>query len=245
MPESSLALSYDEIRMRVADHRGYGLDSDKWDADQRERIDFCLRDGSRTFYTQANHEWSFLEPLAQMTIASGASELELPWDFGFITDDIYFEERWGHTIRIRSDGEVLVKRQHDSVTSARPLIAAVVPAANPEINHGQKFKLIFWPTAASAYVVNIRYAITPNALTPQTPFPYGGAVHAQTILEACLAASERVYGVPGMHNQIYAIALEQSKIHDRRLKPRTLGYNSNGPRGIRWQPRNMTPVTFS
>jgi hypothetical protein len=249
MPESTLSLSYDEIRKRVADHRGYGLDPDEWDAEQIEFIDFCLRDGSRTFYTQSGHEWSFLTPTATLTIDSGATEVELPWDFGFITDDIYFSDNSGCVLKIRSDGEVYLRRQHDSTSTGRPTIAAAVPNDKPLINHGETKKLIFWPTAGEAYTIRVIYSIMPNALGPQAPYPYGGAAHAQTILEACLAASERLYGVPGLHNTLYLAALEQSKMHDRRLKPRTMGYNPNGPRMPRrwrgWQPRQEVPVVYT
>jgi hypothetical protein len=245
MPESNLAVNYTELRMRIADHRGYGLDADLWNEEQTQMIDFCLMDGSRTFYTQSGYEWSFLSPVVSMAIAEGDTEIEMPSDFGFLTDDLYFDDDWGNKIVRRNAGEVLMQRQQDSTSTGRPVMVAEMPGDGPGINRGQRTKLIFWPIAGQAYTLQVPYTIIPNGITAQNPFPYGGAAHAQTMIESCLAASERLYGVPGLHNQLYAMALETSKQHDRRLKPRTMGYNGNRTRKSRWQPRNQVPVVYT
>lgn len=227
---ADLALSYDDIRKRVGYERGYGMTIADWadNGDAVTIIENCLRDGANMFYTQAGYEWSFLTPLASMTIKDNSNEMDLPADFNFLVDDIYFDDNSGCTLKIRSDGEVLWKRQQDSTSTGKPTIAAVVADGGPTVNHGQTSKLIFWPTADIDYDVQVRYSLNPMALGAKTPYPYGGAAHAQTFLEACLAASEKMDGVVGRHTQDYPIVLEASKMHDRRLKPRTLGYNGNG-----------------
>jgi len=254
MSQSTLALSYDDIRERVGQERGYGRVKKDWtdNGDAVARIEDCMRDGTRMFYTQANHEWSFLTPLQSMTILTGTSELDLPADFGFAVDKIYFDTQpglWCLPLVYRNEGEVLLKRQWDSAFTGRPRLAAVVADGGPTVNNGQTSKLIFWPVADLDYAIQIRYSVTPNALGPGGPYPYGGAAHSQTLLEACLAASERQDGMPGPHNAIYASALENSKAYDRRLKPRTLGNEMRLDRRYHgrdyYAPRNTTPVTFT
>ena len=241
MPESTLALTYDQIRQRVGYDRGYGTVIEDWNDQAKENVEFCLRDGSAMFYTQANYEWSFLSPLVTITIAADTSEMELPWDFGFTVDDcIYFDDSIGRSLKIVNDGVVLKYRQMSTTTTGRPAYAAILIEGKPGTITGQSAKMIFWPTSDTAYDVQIRYSIMPNALSAATPVPYGGAAHSQTILEACLAASERLDGTPGVHNQLYAVALEASKTYDRRFKPRKIG----NPKGEKWQPRNINPVTY-
>lgn len=244
MSESTLALTYDQIRQRVGKERGYLTDSTAWSAREKEDIEFCVRDGSAVFYTQSNYEWSFLTPLAEFTLKSGTTELDLPWDFGFPVDNvIYFDDHLGRNLEIVNDGMVLLKRQNLAQVSSRPRIAAVVTDGKPGVNVGQGSKLIFWPIADQDYLVQLRYAVLPNALTAATPIPYGGGAHAQTLLESCLAASERLDGIPwGPHAVIYAQALEASKAYDRRLKPRTIG---KVPMQGRWMPRNINPVVYT
>lgn len=243
MAESTLALSYDDIRKRVGKERGFRTVIEDWTDDQQEEVEFCLRDGSSMFYTQANYEWSFLTPLQSLSIAATNAEIELPRDFNFLVDqEIYFSDNWGTTIKVMNDAMVLMKRQRDPTGTGRPLIAAAVVDGGPMLSEGQTWKLIFYPISDAAYTIRVRYSVMPNSLGPMNPFPYGGPAHSQTILEACLAASERLDGKPEMHNQLYAAALENSKALDRRLKPRTLGYNGNRQRYRGWflEPTNVT-----
>ena len=246
MPESTFVLTYDQIRQRVGHERGYRTEIAEWTEDEREKIEFCTRDGSDDFYNKSNHEWSFLTPLVEFTLEEGESELELPWDFGFVVDPaIYFDDNLGRTCRIVGDDQVLLKRQNQAGSSGRPVLAAVVVESKPGNITGQRSKLIYWPEASEDYTVQIRYSILGAALSAATPMPYGGAGHAGTILEACLAASERMDGNPmGSHSQTYQKLLEASKVLDRRNKPRVFRGQERYPkhRGRGWRESNI--VTY-
>lgn len=253
MPESTLVLTYDQIRQRVGDLRGYGTTIADWADAEKEKIEFCVRDGSAMVYTQANHEWSFLAPLATVTLKSGASDLELPWDFGFITEHtVYFEDSVGFTMKIVNDAVILRQRQDNSTTTGRPYLGAIVTETKPGIQFGQRSHLIYWPVADANYDVNLRYQVLGSALSAATPMPYGGAAHANTILEACLYASERLDGIAqGPHAAMYAQALELSKAFDRRVKPRMFGYGVWDYRTGRygpvapWGPDNTNTVSYT
>lgn len=230
MAESTLALSYDDIRKDVAELRGYRTTPGDWEEYEIEVIDKCLRIGSAMFYTQAGHEWSFLAPIATVILADGTSESDLPWDFGFPVDDMVYFASVGATMRLVNDGVILLKRQNETDATGRPVYGAIVSEGKPGFAIGQSSKLIFWPEADDDYTVNLRYSILPGALNAKTPMPYGGAAHANTVRLACMAASERQDGNPqGPCNLEYMAALEQSKIHDRRLKPRMIGGKKRYP----------------
>lgn len=225
-------MTYDEIRQRVGKDYGYRTVIADWSDAEKEDIEFAVRDGSEMFYTKAGHEWSFLEPFVSITITSGSTELELPWDFGFPVEDcIYFDDSPGRTMRIVNDGIIMRNRQNSNNTTGRPMHGAIVVEAKPGGIVGQRSKLIWWPASDQDYDAQIRYSVLPNALAVATPIPYGGAAHSGTIMLACLAAKERREGNPGgPHNQSYGMALEGSKAYDRKIKPRVLA-KGRGDRG--------------
>lgn len=245
MPQSTLTLTYDDIRKRVGRDRGYRTDIEEWTAQEKEDVEFCVRDGSDLFYNHANHEWSFLSPLVTLTISDASSELDLPWDFNFLVDNwVYYDDNIGQVMQIVNDGIVLIMRQNANGTTGKPSHGAIVTESKPGTLLGQRSKIIFWPEADQAYTVKVRYQILPDALKAASPMPYGGAVHAGTILQACLAASERLDGNPmGPHNQAYAQMIETAKATDRRLKPRVLG--SRQMSGGKWEPWTTEPVTYT
>jgi hypothetical protein len=72
MAESTLSLSYDEIREVVGRDRGITGTPGNWTTDDSARVDQIIKDGLRTFYYpppieagQLPHEWSFLKPVNQ------------------------------------------------------------------------------------------------------------------------------------------------------------------------------------
>jgi hypothetical protein len=85
-----------------------------------------------------------------------------------------------------------------------------------------------FPTPDQAYQIKVTYSILPDALSATTPIPYGGAAHAETILEACLSvAEERLDNDPGVHAQAFAARLAASIAQDKRHRPQSLGYNGD------------------
>jgi hypothetical protein len=72
------------------------------------------------------------------------------------------------------------------------------------------------------------YYVLPAMLTSGVPYPYGGATHAETILESCLAVAEqRLDDSAAVHSSKYRMCLEASVMADRRHRPQLLGYNGD------------------
>ncbi len=69
------------------------------------------------------------------------------------------------------------------------------------------------------------------------------AVHARTILEACLVSADRMRGVQGLHEALFLEALIASVRHDQMVSsPDTLGYNRDrsDSQGRGWDHHDFT-----
>ena len=75
MSESSLAVTYTELKQAVAHYLGYGLTVASWSADQSTKIDMAIKSGLRQFYfppkifeQRESHKWSFLTPVTTLDV---------------------------------------------------------------------------------------------------------------------------------------------------------------------------------
>ncbi len=240
MAESSLAAPWDELRKRVAFDRGYPTDPTVWDTRQIEIIEMCLRSGARLFYKPRPiagppHEWSFLKPTFDLVLPVSERDVPLPADFGFLVDQLYFVDNtvtYMRPLQLKNIGKIQQYRQQATQTVSQPEFAAVASDSDPSALKGQRFMLMLWPTPDREYTVTGRYSVLPEALDPSRPYPYGGAAHAETLIQACLAASEQLNGTPGPHSAHFAECLASSIEYDRRVGAQTID-NVDGRRGRR------------
>jgi hypothetical protein len=241
MPESTLSLTYNELRAEVGTFLGYGSDVTLWAQDdslsaaanaqrqkKRELVESCVRSGLRRFYSPGNYEWSFLRPTTQINIPSGSVDVRLPLNFGGLDGPMYYhgdESRAGAGITIVGEGEIRKKRQDAPDTTGTPQIACIRPTLATAPTHGQRWDLCVWPTPDAEYTVVYRYFVLADALSEEQPYPLGGQEHAETILTSCLAVAEErrdnVQGGPQM--QAFATMLANSMAADRKRKPSNLG----------------------
>jgi hypothetical protein len=112
------------------------------------------------------------------------------------------------------------------VTTGRPQMCCQEPLKGTSGLLGQQFRLKIWPVADQAYTIQFQYYLNPDALTGAFPYCYGGAQHAETILESCLAiAEERLDDTSEVHGAKFKERLAASISKDRTQKPQKLGYN--------------------
>jgi hypothetical protein len=238
MAESSLSLSRDDIRKRVAHYLGYGIVVANWTDKQQFVIDdICLKSGlRRAYHPEGGYEWSFLRPKLELTLASGTDDTKLPDDFGGLIGGLYYdgdESRPGQPIRIVGVGEILQSRQDCPDASGAPNMAALNPRSGTSTQAGQRWELMVHPTPDEAYVVRGQYFLLGSALSESNPHPYGGAAFAEVIITACLAAAERQADViDGPQEMAFRAALAAAMLNDQKNKPQNFGYNrdeSDGP----------------
>lgn len=240
--ESTLSLKYGDLAGEVGHFLGYGRGADggdvAWTGAQEAAIESCLKSGLRQFYfpppvegVSGSHDWSFLRPTAQVTLASGESSVKLPDDFGGFEGEVTLVSSSTAYCPVPLVNEGQVRRWHAESPSSTgtPRAAALEPLKGTGgRDRGQRFRLAVFPTADAAYTLSFCYYVLPDALTDALPHAYGGTVHAETILESCLAVAEqRLDDSAGVHTMKFRERLMASISLDRRSKPQKLGYNGD------------------
>lgn len=189
----SLGLTLHSLRAEVADFLGIGRDAANWSADEIARLDSYIASGLRSFYYPPSvqgerpHQWSFFKPVYTLTLTVGTSAYDMPADFAYLAGPVTLSDgtrQWS----VRLAGETQV-RGAALLASTVPRYVAVVPKVSTGAAE-QGYQLLVSPPPDVAYVLTFRYAVMPQAFSTYRPVPLGGAVHAETIREACLAAAE-------------------------------------------------------
>lgn len=236
MAESTLSLTNNEYRVATARHLGYGTDYDALAATEKSAIDDCIERALRVFYFSTlgpngnAYQWTFLRPIATLTTVADTAEYELPSECGGIEGSLTFVTTTGSYCSVPLVGEYRIRERRQTVVNQTgiPQMAAVRPKAHSGTK-GQRYEVVFWPTPDAAYEFEYRMIAYPNAITPESPWPYGGAVHSQTLLQGCIAQAELSKdGTLGVQTAAYEKLLAASVSADSQLqRPEYLGYNGD------------------
>lgn len=239
MPESTLSLTFAELKADVAEFIGYGSDPDSWDATQLARIKRCVEIGLRNFYWpvpqqgQGAFKWSFMEPVATLVTADGTEDYELPDDFGHIVGPLTYGQSESSVLHVRVIGEGQIREMRQTNTGeGQPRYAAIQTTVG-DGGSGQRDTIMLWPTPDGEYNLTYRYAVLPDRLLDTRPYPLGGAAHAETIRQSCLAAAEREMNQEeSVHARAFAERLVASMASDMQKAPDSLGVLMDNQRGL-------------
>ena len=231
---STLALKKADYEAEVGDFLGFGRGSaqgeEEWTTDKATKIRMDVASGLRRFYW-CGHPWSFLKPLAALTLKDGDSTVDLPDDFGGIDNGARVTVTTSsnaYTTILGFVSPVIVKQAHSENQDAEgfPELIAQRPVKNMAPGRMQTSELYVYPTADQEYTLTFPYYFNPNYLTDVSPYVYGGIEHHEAILECCLAVAEmRRDGMVGVHAQEALRLLGVSIGMDKRKQPTRLGYN--------------------
>lgn len=240
MSEPTLSLQYSNLLAEVGFFLGFGRGTEfgdrAWTDQEKNELNSCIGSGLRQFYypapadgEAASYDWSFLKPTATLALASGASTITLPDDFGGCEGQISFTASgvngW-YTLPLTGEGVVRERYAAMPTTTGRPQMLAVRPVRGTTLSRGQRSQLYVWPLADASYTFSVPYYVHPDILTAQVPFPLGGPAHAETVLESCLAIAEQhLDDSAGIHTLKFSERLRASIGADRKLKPALIGYN--------------------
>ncbi len=157
---------------------------------------------------------------------------DLPDAFASTDGDMMFEESSGifHTVPVIGEGRIREYRQQVS-SPGEPIYAAVRPKKHIGTETtGQRWELLLHPVADKAYTLSYQCRLNPESLNesaPDTTYPPGGMMHAQTIIASCLAAAEmRFKGSKGPQWEDFLIKLESSIAIDLEQAPPSVGANT-------------------
>ena len=252
MAESTLNADFKDLQGDVGLFLGFGRGADNgdnaWDTYQQASIDRCVKGGLRKFY-HCGYPWSFLKPVATVTILQGNNTVPLPDDYGGFEGQITITADtsvvW-EPLRLVGIGMVDEITSRMPTTTGRPAMAAQEPIKGTQPTRGQRFQLKVWPLADQDYVLRFQYYLCPDYLTGALPYAYGGPEHAETLLEACLSVAEKLLDdTAGVHDREFAKLLEISKMLDARKKPQLAGYNRDWSDVRHREPRYPAPHGWS
>lgn len=234
MPD--LAVTYESLLADVGAYLGYGPDPEAFTSEQLADVEQALRGGLRQFYTpppangQAPHPWSFLRPVTTLSTVANQADYTLPADFAALLGNLTIRTTTSSYLPILVVGEGQIRQGRSAWTGRTGTPTAVAQRVKPfQPGAPQRWELLFDPAPDAVYTIEYQYLVNPQALSRTNPYPYGGAQHAQTILEACLAQAElQKYDMAGVHAASFAAALAGSiQIDKQQGRGEHLGYNGD------------------
>lgn len=248
MAESSLNMVWANYQAEVGSFLGWGKGAAYGDpaytTDQQFKVDSIVASALRRFYFpmvpreqggSLHYDWSFLHPVANLDFPQSAQTIALPDDYGAaegpltVLTTTITSQPW----RIQWVNEGLVREKYAIAPEMQgpPMFAAVQVLKGTTATASNRAQLYLFPAADQTYTLQLSYFVNPDYLSTPFPYAYGGAQHAETILEACLAVAEerqddQAQGT-GPHARAFADRLLASVSMDRRNKPQRLGYNGD------------------
>ena len=236
MAESTLSVSFADIRTAVGDYLGIGMDPAGWTSADATRVAGIIKSGLARFYFNPIYsDWSFLKPVASLTTAASQEEYALPDDFGHLISTLTWSSpRNRPYVNIIAEATYRQIKGESPLQIGQPRVACVIPvkmaaSVSPNVPVGQRFKIALWPVPAGVYVFEYRYAVLPDAPSDML-YPYGGASHGETILQSCLAVAEQRTNDSSSsnHQQLFERLLLGSIERDRnQAAPHVIGKNTD------------------
>ena len=190
----SLAITRDEIYRALA--RNLGWDASNLTATQSQTLADAVRRGLSDFYMprrvaegQPPHVWSFLQRDFSVNTTQDVNTVALPADFSQLTDGLSHAPGSGlPPVALVSEMDIRNLRGAKNETGP-PRYAAVIGGGSAS---STSYSLTLYPTPYSVYALSGRYRFEPDDLSGGSSTPLGGALHSETIITACLVASDKL-----------------------------------------------------
>lgn len=242
--ESTLTIPKKELEAQVGLFLGYGrgeqYNEKAWNDKQLGIIDQCVRSGLRQFYYPPpvggrKYTWAFLSPVATLTLPSAGTTVELPDDFGSLVGDVVNVTTGSRRTGLKVPISALVRQYSQASPDqvGEPQYAILEPVRGTTAKQSSRWQIRLWPIADQEFTLRFRYNIAPDSLTGDRPYAYGGAPHAETLIESCLAiAEERFDNEHDVHRTKWQERLAASVAYDSDNQPQTFGYNGDRSDGM-------------
>lgn len=238
-PTASGSTSFFTARKRIADFLGWTRHSGNWSGDDIDRLDEIVNSAYQQFIypvplpnETVAHQWSFLKPTYTFDTAASDYLYDMPADFGAMVGDLVYEadEYETRIIKQVTTGMIDKCRAVDSA-SGRPTMFALRPKA-VTMTSSQVTELMLYPTPDAVYGLRCYYDAKVGTLSETNSYMLGGQAHFETILQSCrdVAATRYKDDPAGREHTLFLERLRASVEADRRLSPKTLGFNDDGGR---------------
>ena len=233
----TLAISYDELMKSVADFLGRPLSA--MTDDEKEKVDSFVQSGVRNFYyppkmegVDETFEWSFLRQKGGAALTPGVSSYILPDGFGRILGQITWADRVRTSIPVIPYGELM--KFSASGEKGVPRLASVISRRDFG-SKGQRKEILFWPTPEVSGEVSFVCDADDGRIGEERPYPLGGAMYSELILESCLAVAEqRANDEEGLHTSNFNRLLISSIERDRKSGAQSFGMIGDSANSLNW-----------
>jgi hypothetical protein len=203
--DNGTQVTLDDTSINVPAGRPYALfQTMKRSDDEWYRVRDWVRAGERQFYypqpllraeggkpvlADKPHQWSFLNPVAVLSLTEGQYVVNLPDDFGQDLKGVTFSSDSAQSpIKVVTDTHLRALRARGA-TAGVPKYVSVRPQDFTGTG-AQKFAAAFHPTPDAGYLVEFAGNVVPLGMNPDHPYPLGGGVHAETILASIQLVAE-------------------------------------------------------
>lgn len=165
-----------------------------WSYEQDRMANAIVQAGIKRFYNgvlagESNHDWSFLQINATLSLTNGDFDYDLPATFGTVASEFTLSAgSSARPLKMVDESEVR-KLQASSNESGTPLYVAIRPKA-VALTATQAWEAIFYPKPNDSFTVSYRYRASTVQADGTNLYPLGTDVHADTILASCLSVAE-------------------------------------------------------
>jgi hypothetical protein len=240
MPETALALTYDELQKQVAQFTYGTRNLQSLSPDENENLLALINNGLRRFYYPAQvdaelrHDWSFLISDFSFITEVGTQDYVMPFNFGGAIGPLYHNppDQIKVSVAKVTAAKILWQRQMQVTLTNWPVMYAE-RAVSQGGTQSTRWKIMLWPAPSAVYSLAGTMRIHPLGPNGTQEYFYGGNEHSQTILESCLAQAEiQIEGQPGTHAAEFKACLWTSIVLDNQMHaPESLGYCGDGRMG--------------
>jgi len=234
MAESTMALSYTDYVAEISRFLGYGS------APTGDRLDHVLRILKMGYHQflyppvlpgeRTAHEWSFLAPVATLGLVADSYQYDLPDNFGSLRGvGMTYPADNSYPMKVNrvSEGDLRIYRAK-YIKTADPKWFGIRPKSN-DGTVGQRYEVIFAPTPDKDITLTYRYNVLVDLITEAAPYPLGGAMNSQVIMDSCLAMAEASADDSfKVMTELFARNILAAIQRDRQgMSPDGLGYNGD------------------
>jgi hypothetical protein len=195
----SLAITIQELRREVGRYAGFGADPAAFDPASALMVDDSIRNGLREFYfgfvDGQPHSWSFLKVFHTVPLSAGIAQYDVPAEFVRMASNLTID---GEDYPCREVPEDVVRTSGQKTTETGiPKYFAVLPNGSGGVDCQPLHKLQFYPVPNKVMTASFWYMRDP-VIDFSGCNLFGGAAHAKTILQCCLAQAEITMNVESM-----------------------------------------------
>ena len=224
---ASLQITYDDLRRYVGRFIGATRTPSALTGADSTDVEDCLESGLRNFYwpeiggTEDRFCWSFLRREGTLSLLPEKQSYGLPEDFSRMITKLNYGKGLGKSpIGVVSEGEIAALTAVDGKSADAQYCVIRATSAEQSENSRTLYQAHLYPIPISSEDVTFTYSFEPPSVDSDNIHPLGGAMHAETIKEACLSSAEEIINPEaeeGVHTKKFRKLLEASMNSDSNL----------------------------